>query len=325
MKKFLTVFCSTLILGTYVVYAADCNVSVQTYTTNTSLNELVAQNYYSNKVNSNILYNKPVIETTTSKLCNIAIETSTQKPCNSTTETTTQLTTSKPNIETTTETTTQLTTSKPNIETTTETTTQLTTSKPNIETTTETTTQLTTSKPNIETTTETTTQLTTSKPNIETTTETTTQLTTSKPNIETSTETTTSSSSSSNQSSIANQVLNLVNSARAKENLAPLKLNLALSNVAQAKSEDMQKNNYFEHTSPTYGSPFDMIKKFGISYSSAGENIAKGQKTAEAVVNAWLNSEGHRANILNKNFTDMGLGYVNTGGTTYWTQMFIRQ
>ncbi len=308
MKKFLTVFCSTLILGTYVVYAADCNVSVQTYTTNTSLNELVAQNYYSNKVNSNILCNKPVIETTTSKLCNIAIETSTQKPCNSTTETTTQLTTSKPNIETTTETTTQLTTSKPNIETTTETTTQLTTSKPNIETTTETTTQLTTSKPNIET-----------------TTETTTQLTTSKPNIETSTETTTSSSSSSNQSSIANQVLNLVNSARAKENLAPLKLNLALSNVAQAKSEDMQKNNYFEHTSPTYGSPFDMIKKFGISYSSAGENIAKGQKTAEAVVNAWLNSEGHRANILNKNFTDMGLGYVNTGGTTYWTQMFIRQ
>ena len=274
MKKFLTVFCSTLILGTSVVYAADCNVSVQTYTTNTSLNELVAQNYYSNKINSNILCNNPVIETTTSKPCNIAIETSTQKPCNSTTETTTQLTTSKPNIETTTETTTQLTTSKPNIET---------------------------------------------------TTETTTQLTTSKPNIETSTEPTTSSSSSSNQSSIANQVLNLVNSARAKENLAPLKLNSALSNVAQAKSEDMQKNNYFDHTSPTYGSPFDMMKKFGISYLSAGENIAKGQKTAEAVVNAWLNSEGHRANILNKNFTDMGLGYVNTGGTTYWTQMFIRQ
>ena len=257
MKKFLTVFCSTLILGTSVVYAADCNVSVQTYTTNTSLNELVAQNYYSNKINSNILCNNPVIETTTSKPCNIAIETSTQKPCNSTTETTTQLTTSKPNIET--------------------------------------------------------------------TTETTTQLTTSKPNIETSTEPTTSSSSSSNQSSIANQVLNLVNSARAKENLAPLKLNSALSNVAQAKSEDMQKNNYFDHTSPTYGSPFDMMKKFGISYLSAGENIAKGQKTAEAVVNAWLNSEGHRANILNKNFTDMGLGYVNTGGTTYWTQMFIRQ
>ena len=119
--------------------------------------------------------------------------------------------------------------------------------------------------------------------------------------------------------------MNLVNSARAKENLAPLKLNSALSNVAQAKSEDMQKNNYFDHTSPTYGSPFDMMKKFGISYLSAGENIAKGQKTAEAVVNAWLNSEGHRANILNKNFTDMGLGYLNTGGTTYWTQIFIRQ
>ncbi len=84
----------------------------------------------------------------------------------------------------------------------------------------------------------------------------------------------------------------------------------------------MENNNYFSHTSPTYGSPFDMIKNAGISYKSAGENIAKGQKTAEAVFNAWMNSEGHRANILSSNFTQMGIG-VTDGSTKYWCQMFI--
>ncbi len=92
--------------------------------------------------------------------------------------------------------------------------------------------------------------------------------------------------------------------------------------MAQIKAEDMRDNNYFSHTSPTYGSPFDMMKKYGITYSSAGENIAKGQKTPEAVVNAWMNSEGHRANILNESFTQMGLGYASDS-TTYWSQMFI--
>ena len=133
-----------------------------------------------------------------------------------------------------------------------------------------------------------------------------------------STETTTISQDSLNYST---QVLNLVNKHRRENGLKELTLNSNLSNVAQIKAEDMKNNYYFSHTSPTYGSPFDMMKQFGISYKTAGENIAKGQKTPEAVVNAWMNSEGHRANILNANYTQMGLGYTN--GTVYWCQMFI--
>ena len=83
----------------------------------------------------------------------------------------------------------------------------------------------------------------------------------------------------------------------------------------------MKENHYFNHTSPVYGSPFDMMKTFGISYRTAGENIAMGQRTPEEVVNAWMNSEGHRANILNASFTQIGMGYVAEGN--YWTQMFI--
>ena len=83
----------------------------------------------------------------------------------------------------------------------------------------------------------------------------------------------------------------------------------------------MQTKGYFSHTSPTYGSPFEMMKKFGITYRYAGENIAYGQRTPQQVVDAWMNSSGHRANILNANFTQIGMGYVATGN--YWTQMFI--
>ncbi|WP_242664935.1 CAP domain-containing protein, partial [Geobacillus zalihae] len=82
-------------------------------------------------------------------------------------------------------------------------------------------------------------------------------------------------------------------------------------------------NHYFSHNSPTYGSPFEMMKKFGISYTAAGENIAKGQRTPQEVVNAWMNSEGHRANILNKNFTHIGVGFEENG--YIWTQQFIRK
>lgn len=92
---------------------------------------------------------------------------------------------------------------------------------------------------------------------------------------------------------------------------------------AHAKSADMAKNNYFSHTSPTYGSPFDQMKAAGISYRSAGENIAQGQQTPEQVVQAWMNSEGHRANILNSSFTHIGVGYVADGN--YWTQQFIQK
>ena len=87
----------------------------------------------------------------------------------------------------------------------------------------------------------------------------------------------------------------------------------------------MKDKGYFSHTSPTYGSPFDMMKNFGISYSYAGENIAKGQRSPQQVMNGWMNSSGHRANILSANFTEIGVGYtVDQNGTTYWTQMFIK-
>ncbi|MNP03408.1 Cysteine-rich secretory protein family protein [compost metagenome] len=89
--------------------------------------------------------------------------------------------------------------------------------------------------------------------------------------------------------------------------------------MAMAKAKDMYDNNYFDHQSPTYGSPFDMMKAFGISYSSAGENIAKGQKSAEEVMNQWMNSPGHRANILNSSFTEIGIALYNTE----WVQEFI--
>jgi uncharacterized protein YkwD len=83
----------------------------------------------------------------------------------------------------------------------------------------------------------------------------------------------------------------------------------------------MHDNRYFSHTSPVYGTPFQMTKSFGITYRSAGENIAHGQTSPQAVVNAWMNSSGHRANILNASFTQIGVGYVADGH--YWTQMFI--
>jgi uncharacterized YkwD family protein len=113
----------------------------------------------------------------------------------------------------------------------------------------------------------------------------------------------------------------LVNEQRAANGLAPLTLNEKLSNAARAKSQDMHDNNYFDHNSPTYGSPFQMLTSFGISYRAAGENIAMGYATPEAVVTAWMNSTGHRANILNASYTQIGVGYVASG--SYWTQEFI--
>lgn len=117
------------------------------------------------------------------------------------------------------------------------------------------------------------------------------------------------------------EVVRLVNSERAKKGLKPLSHNWELSRVARYKSEDMKNKGYFSHTSPTYGSPFQMIKSFGITYRTAGENIAKGYPTPQAVVDGWMNSSGHRANIMNSSFTEIGVGYVSSGN--YWTQMFI--
>lgn len=119
------------------------------------------------------------------------------------------------------------------------------------------------------------------------------------------------------------KVVELVNEIREQNGLKKLTHDWELSRVARFKSQDMKDNKYFSHTSPVYGSPFEMIKNFGISYRSAGENIARGYATPEAVVNGWMNSSGHRANILNSSYTKIGVGYVRNGN--YWTQMFIRQ
>ena len=117
------------------------------------------------------------------------------------------------------------------------------------------------------------------------------------------------------------EVVRLVNEIRVRNGLKELTYNWELSRVARYKSQDMKDNTYFSHTSPVYGTPFQMMKNFGIAYKSAGENIARGHKNAQAVVNAWMNSPGHRANILNSSYTHIGVGYVSSGG--YWTQMFI--
>lgn len=124
--------------------------------------------------------------------------------------------------------------------------------------------------------------------------------------------------------SMESEVVTLVNKERAKYGLKPLTANWEVARVARYKSEDMRDKNYFSHTSPTYGSPFDMLKSFGIQYSYAGENIAAGQTTAQSVVTAWMNSEGHRKNILSSNFKEIGVGYAKGGSYGhYWTQMFI--
>ncbi|WP_083954002.1 SafA/ExsA family spore coat assembly protein [Cytobacillus eiseniae] len=123
---------------------------------------------------------------------------------------------------------------------------------------------------------------------------------------------------------IEEEVVQLVNQERAKNGLQPLKSNWELARVARYKSQDMLDRKYFDHNSPTYGTPFQMMKSFGITYRSAGENIAAGQSTAKEVVQAWMNSEGHRKNILSSTYTEIGVGYVKGGSYShYWTQMFI--
>lgn len=126
---------------------------------------------------------------------------------------------------------------------------------------------------------------------------------------------------SSAVTSFESEVVRLVNEIRVQNGLKPLTANWELSRVARYKSQDMRDHGYFSHTSPTYGTPFQMIKAFGLSFRTAGENIAKGYATPQAVVNGWMNSSSHRANILNASYTQIGVGYVAQGH--YWTQMFI--
>lgn len=119
------------------------------------------------------------------------------------------------------------------------------------------------------------------------------------------------------------EVIRLVNEIRVRNGLKELTYDWELSRVARYKSQDMKDNRYFAHTSPVYGTPGEMVKNFGISYRRVGENIARGYRTPQAVVDGWMNSSGHRANILNGNYTRIGVGYVSDGH--YWTQMFISQ
>ncbi|RPF52257.1 CAP domain-containing protein [Aquisalibacillus elongatus] len=120
------------------------------------------------------------------------------------------------------------------------------------------------------------------------------------------------------------EVVRLTNQERTKNGLSELKIDQELNNVAQTKSVDMADNGYFSHQSPTYGSPFEMLDQFGVDYTVAAENIAAGQKSPEQVVKQWMNSEGHRKNILNDSVTHIGIGYEPSGNMSpYWTQMFI--
>ncbi|UZQ85312.1 CAP domain-containing protein [Thermoclostridium stercorarium] len=119
------------------------------------------------------------------------------------------------------------------------------------------------------------------------------------------------------------ELLDLINAERAKAGLVALKADPELMEVARLKAKDMVENNYFSHQSPKYGSPFDMMRQFGISFKSAGENIA-GNSTEEGAVKAWMNSEGHRKNILNGNFNYTGIGiYQSPKYGKIFVQMFI--
>lgn len=126
--------------------------------------------------------------------------------------------------------------------------------------------------------------------------------------------------SAEHHSQFEDQVVQLVNRERRNRGLQPLQHRADLKGVAHRKAEDMIHSNYFSHNSPNYGSPFDMMRTYGISYQAAAENIAKGQTTPEQVMNSWMNSSGHRQNILNGQFDTIGVGFYRGA----WVQLFIR-
>ena len=134
---------------------------------------------------------------------------------------------------------------------------------------------------------------------------------------------TSSSTETSNMNSDEKEVFDLINKQRTNNGLAALKNDSEVQRVTRIKAQDMVDNNYFSHTSPTYGSPFDMLKSFKISYKTAGENIA-GNSSNSSADTAWMNSSGHKANILNSNFNYTGIGVVSSPkyGKMY-VQLFI--
>ena len=137
---------------------------------------------------------------------------------------------------------------------------------------------------------------------------------------------TTKPNTSSSESAMEEEVLRLVNEERTKRGLNALKRASDLDALARAHSADMINRHFFDHNNPDGQSPFDRMRAAGISYRAAAENIASGQRSAEAVMNAWMNSSGHRANILNATYTEIGIGAVkSSGGTIYWTQEFVKR
>ncbi|WP_343247539.1 CAP domain-containing protein [Diplocloster hominis] len=123
------------------------------------------------------------------------------------------------------------------------------------------------------------------------------------------------------ENSYAKQVADLVNEERAKVGLAPLTFDLNISSAAQTRAKEIETS--FSHTRPNGSSFSSVLTEAGINFRGAGENIAWGQRSPQEVVTGWMNSEGHRANILNKNYTSIGVGYYQNGsGTNYWTQLF---
>lgn len=122
--------------------------------------------------------------------------------------------------------------------------------------------------------------------------------------------------------SAADEVIGLVNTERAKEGCAPVSDNSLLAKAASGHSADMVARDYFDHTSPDGTDPGARITAAGYRWSTYGENIAKGQQSAAAVMDAWMNSEGHRANILNCAFKEIGIGRVDSPGGPVWTQNF---
>ncbi|WP_049783358.1 CAP domain-containing protein [Mahella australiensis] len=119
-----------------------------------------------------------------------------------------------------------------------------------------------------------------------------------------------------------NEMVGYINEERVKSGLKALAIDPELASVARLKAQDMRDKNYFSHTSPTYGSPFDMMKQFGLTYRTAGENIAKNSSVLKAHL-AFMNSDGHKANILNGTFTHVGVGIVDYQGGKIVVEMFI--
>ncbi|MFF7653236.1 CAP domain-containing protein [Streptomyces sp. NPDC007983] len=127
-------------------------------------------------------------------------------------------------------------------------------------------------------------------------------------------------SPSSAASSAQDQVVDLVNSERAKVGCSPLKVNAKLTKAAQAHSEDMAEHSDMSHTGSDGSSPGDRIERAGYSWSTYGENVAYGYSSAKSVMEGWMNSSGHKANILNCDFKEIGVGLAQPGD--YWTQDF---